>query len=94
METSKRNHYGTVKDPLPLPPASVIPFVLETSGRLGPSALGFIQRISGAHTYLKSQLLPEITFICAIYSGRMLEATREWMRGTHIIGQPKSSMPG
>ena len=57
-----------------------IPFVLETSGRLGPSALGFIQRISGAHTYLRSQLLKEITFICAIYSGRMLEATREWMR--------------
>ena len=54
MEASKRNHYGTVKDPLPLPPASVITFVLETSGRLGPSALGFIQRISGAHTYLRS----------------------------------------
>ena len=68
---------GTVKDPLPLPPASVIPLVLETSGRLGPSALGFIQRISGSHTYLRSQLLTEITFICAIYSGRVLEATRE-----------------
>ena len=26
METSKRNHHGTVKDPLPLPPASVMPF--------------------------------------------------------------------
>ena len=80
METSKRNHYSTVKDPLPLPPASVIPFVLETSGRLGPAALSFIQRISGTHTYLKSQFLKEINFICAIYSGRMLEATREWMR--------------
>ena len=32
------------------------------------------------HTYLRSQLLKEINFICAIYSGRMLEATREWMR--------------
>ena len=72
METSKRNHYSTVKDPLPLPPASVIPFVLETSGRLGPAALGFIQRVSGTHTYLKSQLSKEINFICAIYSGRMI----------------------
>ena len=80
METTKRNDYSTVKDPLPLPPASIIPFVLETSGRLGPSALGFIQRISGAHTYLRSQFFKEINFICAIYSGRMLEATREWMR--------------
>ena len=80
MKTSKRSYYSPVKDPLLLPPASVIPFVLETSERLGPSALGFVQRISGAHTYLKSQLLTEITFICAIYSGRMLEATREWMR--------------
>ena len=50
METTKRNHYSAVKDPLPFPPVSIIPFVLETSGRLGPSALGFIQRISGAHT--------------------------------------------
>ena len=80
METSKRNHYGAVTDPLPLPPASVIPFVLETSGRLGPSALGFIQRISGTHTFLRTQLLNEIQFICAIYTGSMLEATREWMR--------------
>ena len=80
METAKRNHYSAVKDPLQLPPASIIPFVLETSGRLGPSALGFIQRISGAHTYLRSQFFKEINFICAIYSGRMLEATREWMR--------------
>ena len=37
METTKRNHYSAVKDPLALPPASIIPFVLETSGRLGPS---------------------------------------------------------
>ena len=80
METAKRNHYSAVKDPLQLPPASIIPFVLETSGRLGPSALGFIQRISGAHTYLRSQFFKEINFICAIYSRRMLEATREWMR--------------
>ena len=74
METSKRSHYSAVKDSLPLPflPASIISFVLETSGRLGPSALGFIQRINGADTYLKSQ--------CAVYFGRMLEATRERMR--------------
>ena len=44
METTKRNHYSAVKDPLPLPPASIIPFVLETSGRLGPSALADQQR--------------------------------------------------
>ena len=80
METTKRNHYSAVNDPLPLPPASIIPFVLETSGRLGPSALGFIQRVSGAHTYLRSQFFKEINFICAIYFSRMLEATREWMR--------------
>ena len=44
METAKRNHYSAVKDPRPLPPASIIPFVLETSGRLGPSALADQQR--------------------------------------------------
>ena len=80
METTERNHYSAVKDSLPLPPASIIPFMLETAGRLGPPALGFIQRISGAHTYSRSQFLKELNFICAIYSGRMLEATREWMR--------------
>ena len=80
METSKRSHYSAVKDSLPLPPASVTPFVLETSGRLRPSALAFIQRVSGAHTYLMFQLLKEITFICAIYFGRMLETKFELMR--------------
>ena len=80
METSKRSHYSAVKDSLPLPPASVTPFVLETSGRLRPSALAFIQRVSSAHTYLMFQLLKEITFICAIYSGRMLETKFEWMK--------------
>ena len=80
MESTKRNHYGAVKDPLPLPSASIIPFVLETSERLGPSALEFIQRISGTHTYLRSQFSKEINFICAINSPRMLEATQEWMR--------------
>ena len=58
METTKRDHYSAVKDPpplpLPLPPASII-LMLETSGRLGSSAVGFVQRISGAHTYLRSQ---------------------------------------
>ena len=76
METSKRSHHSAVRDPVPLPPASVIPFVLETSERLRPSALGFIQRVSGAHTYLMFQLLKEITFIC----GRMLETKFELMR--------------
>ena len=77
METTKRNHYSAVKDPLPFPTASIIPFVLETSERLGPSALGLIQWISGAHTYLRSEFFKEINFICAIYSGRVLEETRE-----------------
>ena len=47
MKTTKRNHYSAVKEPLP---PAIIPFLLETSGRL--SAVGFIQRISGVHTYL------------------------------------------
>ena len=49
METTKRNYYSAVKDPLLLSRSSIILLVLETSGRLRPSALGFIQRIS-AHT--------------------------------------------
>ena len=49
IETSKRNHYGTVKDPLPLPPASVIPFVLETSGR---QARAFRPRVHPAYQRL------------------------------------------
>ena len=79
MESHKRLHYQAVRHPLPLPPSSIIPFVLEASGRLGPAALGFVGRIGGSHTFLRSQFLNDISLTSATYLGKMLQATREWM---------------
>lgn len=79
MEAHKRLHYQAIRHPAPLPPSTVIPFTVEASGRLGPAALGFLERIGGTHTFLRSQLLNDISLITAIHMGKMLMATREWM---------------
>ena len=55
----------------------MIPFVVETSGRLGPSAFGLLQRICGTRTYLRSRFISNISMICAISLDKSLKATRE-----------------
>ena len=80
MEAHKIAHYKTVVTPHVLPDGAVIPFVVEASGRLGPSALGFLQRVCGTRTYLRSRFISDISMICAISLGKSLEATRERFR--------------
>ena len=80
MEAHKVAHYKTDVMPHVLPDGAVIPFVVEASGRLAPSALGFLQRLCGTHTYLRSRFITDISMICAISLGKSLEATRERFR--------------
>ena len=76
-EKVKRDHYAKVVVPARLSANSVIPFVVEASGRLGPAALGFVNRICGTQTYIKSAFLREISMITAKFRGRMLRTTRD-----------------
>ena len=76
-EGIKRLHYKRVIRPVKLNDNSVIPFIIEASGRLGPAALGFVNRICGTQTYMKSNFLRDISMITARYMGRMLKATRD-----------------
>ena len=76
-EKGKRDHYARVVEPARLNANSIIPFVIEASGRLGPAALGFVNRICGTQTFIKSSFLREISMITAKFRGRMLRASRD-----------------
>ena len=76
-EVTKRAHYGKVVAPARLPAEAIIPFVIETTGRLGPAAISFLFSICGTHTLLRSRFLDSIVMICNRYNGKMLRATRD-----------------
>lgn len=76
-EATKKAHYSKVTTPARLPAGSVIPFVIETTGRLGPAAISFIFSICGTHTLLRSRFLDAVVMLCNRYNGKMLRATRD-----------------
>jgi hypothetical protein len=53
-----------------------VPFVIESSGRLGPKALEFLTLICGTDTYKKSKFIKDISLICARYYGNVLMKSR------------------
>jgi hypothetical protein len=69
-----------------IPADSVIPFVLEASGRLGPAAFSFINRVFETQTYRRSQLISEIALICAKSTGKMLTASRDRYITQSLLG--------
>jgi hypothetical protein len=83
-EQSKRSHYGRIAAPHTPAPNSVIPFVLESSGRLGPTALGFLFRILPTQTFLRTSFLNDVALICQRYNGRILRISRDRER-RHLI---------
>jgi hypothetical protein len=80
-ETLKRVKYAKVNSingvNATIPADSVVPFVLESSGRLGPAAFSFINRVFETQTYRRSHLITEIALICAKINGKMLTASRD-----------------
>jgi Reverse transcriptase (RNA-dependent DNA polymerase) len=82
-ERTKRQHYARVNTPEPLLARSVIPFIIEATGRLGPSALLFLHSLCGTQTYTRSLFISEINLICARTAGRMLKTTRNRFQGPH-----------
>ena len=82
-ERTKRQHYSRVTIPAPLLPRSVIPFIIEATGRLGPSALLFLRSLCGTQTFSRSKFLSEVNLICARTAGRMFKMTRDRFQGLH-----------
>ena len=80
-EQCKRQHYARVNSPAPLPPSSIIPFVIEASGRLGPSALQFVYFLCGTQTFLRSSFFSDVSITCARTAGKMLKITRDRYQG-------------
>ena len=82
-ERTKRNYYSRVVTPSPLPERSVIPFVVEATGRLGPSALLFLHSLCSTQTFSRSKLLSDVNLVCARTAGRMFKMTRDRFQGLH-----------
>ena len=82
-EREKRQHYSRVNTPTALPARSIIPFVIEASGRLGPSALLFLHTLCGTQTFLRSRFLSDLNLMCARTAGKMLKVTRDRFQGLH-----------
>ena len=72
---SKVNEVNGVADRIPA--ESLVPFVIESTGRLGPAAFSFLNKICGTQTYRRSRFISEIALVCARYTGKMLVATRD-----------------
>lgn len=77
MELKKKRYYRKVTHPNRIPEASVIPFVLESTGRLGPAAFSFLNRICATQTCRRSAFLSECGLLCARYAGYMRVAGRD-----------------
>ena len=82
-ERTKRNHYSRVVTPSPLPERSVILFVVEATGRLGPSTLLFLHFLCGTQTFSRSKCLSDVNLICARTAGRMFKMTGDRFQGLH-----------
>ena len=82
VENRKRLHYQKVSVPAAIPGSSVIPFVLESTGRLGLSAFSFLNSLCLTQTYRRSKFINDCAMLCARYCGFMLVNTRERFAAT------------
>jgi hypothetical protein len=70
-----------------IPADSVTSFVLEASGRLGPEAFSFINRVFETQIHRRSLLISEIALICAIFAGKMITASHNrYATQSHLGG--------
>jgi hypothetical protein len=79
-EKFKLRHYGRVRIIIDMPGQlhlnNFVPFVVESSGRLGPKALEFLTLICGIETYKRSRFIKDISLICARFYGSALMKSR------------------
>lgn len=61
----------------------LIPFVVETTGRLGPAAMKLIDSLSFNNTLARSQFLTAVSSTVAVFNARMLDHTRQQGAAVH-----------
>jgi Reverse transcriptase (RNA-dependent DNA polymerase) len=62
-----------------VPGPKIIPFVLETTGRFGPSAKAFVKQICGDNTFRRSQFITQCSFILANGVGQMVQISHKYL---------------
>lgn len=90
-EQQKHRHYRKVNqidgESASIPEDSVIPFVVESTGRLGPAAFSFLNMLCATQTYKRNRYIIEIALACARLAGKMLLASRDRCAGqSHYRG--------
>ena len=73
-EEQKKNIYIPL---VPLP--TIIPFVLESTGRLGPAAKDFVKKICGTNTFRRSQFITQCSWILAVGAGQMVQLAEPFL---------------
>jgi hypothetical protein len=76
-EKDKRLKYHQVVLPNTIDPSRVVPFAIEATDRLDPSALAFLHKVCGPNSYHRSQFLNSVSNTCACFSAKCLSASRE-----------------
>jgi hypothetical protein len=69
-EVRKKMHYGRVSqitngEMYKISANSVISFLVESTGRLGPAALSFLNRVGGTTNFRKTNFISEVALLCA-----------------------------
>jgi hypothetical protein len=70
---------ASIYDAAGIPSTLFIPFVLEATGRLGPSAKTFLRGLCGSHTYRRSQFIAECSWKLAVCAGQMIRLSRQYL---------------
>jgi len=69
-ERDKRNLYKYVDSPELIRSKCLIPFVMDATGRLGPTAKAFIEQFTSHHTFARSYFLNCLAATTAVYNTR------------------------
>jgi hypothetical protein len=74
-EQAKTRHYEVLGNAVQT--GRFIPFALEATGRLGPAAIRFIERMAGLRHDLKNRLIDQINVVMAHYNGQLISNRRD-----------------
>jgi Reverse transcriptase (RNA-dependent DNA polymerase) len=75
MEIRKRQTYAAH-----VPAPKIVPFIVEATGRLGPTAKEFLQRVCNNNTFRRSQFITQCSWLVAVGAGQISDMARRKIR--------------
>jgi hypothetical protein len=87
-EQAKSRHYAVLGNAVQT--GRFIPFALEATGRLGPAAVRFIERMAGLRHDLKNRLIDQINVVMAHFNGQLIFNRRDQLV---LIPPPPMEIP-